>query len=142
MIVPDVNLLIFAYREDSPFHAVSRRWWIGLLSGDEAVGLPWAVALAFLRITTDARIFTRPATLVDAVETVSEWLQFPQVRFLGVPDQHWPALRSVLIQAQARGPAIMDGELAALAIAYGATLHTHDRGFARFPGLRCHDPLA
>ncbi|MGH9491178.1 MAG: TA system VapC family ribonuclease toxin, partial [Terriglobales bacterium] len=130
MIVPDANLLIYAYQEDSPFHSGARRWLEDLLSGAEAVGLAWAVILAFLRVATDPRILTRPAEFSAAAQVVGDWLGFPHVRVVAEPAGHWPELRALLANAQVRGPAIMDGHLAALTIAYGAVLHTHDRGFA------------
>lgn len=142
MIVPDANLLVYAYQPDSPHQEPARHWLEDLLSGSETVGLAWTVVLAFLRVTTHPRIFLRPLALEAAADAVASWLDCPSATLLPLPDRHWPELAALLHAAQARGPVVMDGHLAALTIAYGATLHTHDRGFARFPGLRWHDPLA
>ena len=57
-------------------------------------------------------------------------------------ESHWEILRTLLIEGQCRGQLIPDAHLAALAIEHGATLATHDRGFARFTGLEVFYPLA
>lgn len=141
MIIPDANLLLYAYSERSPSQPAARAWLEMAFSSGEAVGLPWSVIQAFLRIGTNSRAMTAPLTMDEAVATVSEWLALDQVAPVLPGERHWTILSGLLDTAQCRGPLVADAHLAALAIEHGAQFYTADRGFARFPGLRWTDPL-
>ena len=108
----------------------------------EPVCLAWQTVLAFLRISTHRRIFQRPLLLEEAVGIVSSWFEQPAIRLLRPTDRHWAILGQLLPEAQARGPLVMDAHLAALAIEHGAEVHTADRDFSRFPGVRVAYPLS
>ncbi|MGD0199465.1 MAG: type II toxin-antitoxin system VapC family toxin [Bryobacteraceae bacterium] len=142
MIVLDANLLLYAYDTTSPHHAGARGWIERVLSSGTPVGLPWQTAAAFLRIMTNPRLPGERFTLEEAARVIDQWFEQPNVRLLAPGDGHWPLLRQMLIDGQARGPLVADAQLAALTIEYGGVLHTTDRGFARFPGLRWTNPLA
>ncbi|HUX66220.1 MAG TPA: TA system VapC family ribonuclease toxin [Terriglobales bacterium] len=142
MIVPDANLLLYAYCAPSPWHPASRAWWESALSGHEPVGLPWAVIQAFLRIGTNPRAFQPAFDAATGVEIVSGWLQRRRVLPLHPGERHWQVLSDLIVTCQIRGPLLADAHLAALAIENGALLCSADRGFSRFPGLRWHNPLA
>ena len=141
MIVVDANLLIYAYDLDSAHHKKSLSWLEELLSGVEAVGLPWQSVSAFLRVITNRRLPGTRVTLEQAVQVVDEWLQQPNVQVLVPADQHWSVLRQMILEGRASGPLVSDAEIAAITIEQGAVLHTTDRDFARFPGLRWKNPL-
>ena len=141
MILPDANLLLYAYDEASPHHSAARGWLEDLLSRPETCALCWPVVLAFLRIGTDPRAFRRPLTVDEGAEIVAEWLDWPTVRLLVPGERHWELLRAALAGGQARGRLVMDAHLAALAQENGATLATADRDFARFRDLRVVYPL-
>jgi hypothetical protein len=142
MIVIDANLLLYAYDSSSPRHGAASDWLRRAMNGTEAVGLGLATVLAFLRISTDPRIFLRPLAIAAAIVIVEEWLASPTVTLLAPGDGHWRAFSELADRGQARGPLLMDAHLAALAIEHGATLATADRDFSRFPGLRTIDPTA
>ncbi len=142
MIVLDANILLYAYDSVSPHHPKARAWVESALSGEEPVGLPWQTAAAFMRIATNPRIPGERLTLDRAVRIVDEWFEQPNVRMLALGDGHWSLFRQMTIEGQARGPLITDAQLAALTIESGGILHTTDRDFARFPGLRWINPLA
>jgi toxin-antitoxin system PIN domain toxin len=142
VIVLDANLLLYAYDTTSPHHAGARGWIERVLSSGTPVGLPWQTAAAFLRIMTNPRLPGERFTLEEAARVIDQWFEQPNVRLLAPGDGHWPLLRQMLIDGQARGPLVADAQLAALTIEYGGVLHTTDRGFARFPGLRWTNPLA
>ena len=142
MIVVDANLLIYAYDLDSAHHKKSLSWLEELLSGVEAVGLPWQSVSAFLRVITNRRLPGTRVTLEQAVQVVDEWLQQPNVQVLVPADQHWSVLRQMILEGRASGPLVSDAEIAAITIEQGAVLHTTDRDFARFPGLRWKNPLS
>ena len=141
MILVDANLLLYAYNRSAASHAAARRWLEDVFSKPAPVCFAWAVILAFLRITTHPRAFPRPLTADEALGIVGEWLERPNTSILEPTPRHWEILQSLVAQAQATGPLVMDAHLASLAIEHGATLCTTDRDFARFPGLKTMNPL-
>ena len=142
MIVPDVNLLVYAIHQESPELARARAWLDALMTGDEPVGLPWVVVLGFLRITTHPRIMSSPWTVQEAAALVDTWLAQPIVSRIDPTDRHWSLLRE-LLTATGRGANLTtDTHLATLCIERGATLHSADGDFARFRSLRWVNPLA
>ena len=141
MIVLDANILLYAYDADSEKHAKARAWIEQVFSDGTPVGLPWQSVAAFLRVVTNTRLPGKRFTAAEAGEIVDQWLDQPNVRPLPPGDQHWTLFRQMLVDGQARGPLVTDAQLAALTIEYGGILHTTDRDFARFPGLRWRNPL-
>lgn len=142
MILVDVNLLLYAINSDTPQHAKARVWWEGTLSGDQIVGLPWVVILAFLRLTTNPRVFGRPLSIEHAGAYMDEWLSLPIVRSVVPGNGHWAILRNILAQSGAAGNLTTDAHLAALALEHGYAVYSADHDFGRFAGLRHIDPLA
>ena len=142
MIVVDANLLIYSYDVKSADHKKSVAWLEEVLSGREAVGLPWPCICAFVRVVTNRRLTGMGVAAKDALDTVEEWLQTPNVQVLVPGDRHWSVFRRMVIEGQAPGALVSDAEIAALTIENGGVLHTADRDFARFPGLRWVNPLA
>lgn len=141
MIVVDVNLLIYAYDTTCPQHSDARKWLEGAFSGTEPVGLPWQTISAFLRVLTHPGIPGGRLTMVQAVSIVEEWLALPHVQALSPGRGHWTHFREMLLKSNARGNITTDAALAAIAVEHGGDLYTNDRDFARFPGLRCVNPL-
>jgi toxin-antitoxin system PIN domain toxin len=141
MILIDANVLLYAYNPSSKHHSRAKEWLEEVFSKPSPVRLSWLTIMAFLRISTDPRAFPRALSITEALNTVSEWLSLHIVRVLDPGERHFGILTSLLPQAQARGPLVMDGHLAALAIEHGATLCTTDKDFARFPGVRLFNPL-
>lgn len=142
MIILDANLLLFAYDSSSEKHSAARAWIERVFSEGNLVGIPWQTVSAFLRVITNPNLPGQRFSADEAVQAVDQWSQQPNVRFLGPGDQHWVLLRRLLVEGQARGPLVTDAQLAALAIEHGGVLHSTDRDFARFPGLRWTNPLA
>jgi toxin-antitoxin system PIN domain toxin len=138
----DLNLLLYAVNRDSAPHRRARAWLNGLLSGAEAVAIPWIVLLGFLRLTTSHRIMPRPLTPAQAMTVVDGWLALPGVIALHPGDEHWRILRELLDASGTAGNLTTDAHLAALAIEHGCDLCSADGDFARFPQLRWMNPLA
>lgn len=136
MIVLDANILLYAYDSSSRMHAKARERVEELFSGGEPVGLPWQTVAVFLRVVTNPRLPGRRFSPEEAAELVQTWLDQPNVRLLAPGDLHWDLFREMLITGQCRGPLVMDAQLAALALEYGGVLHSTDRDFGRFSGLR------
>jgi uncharacterized protein len=142
VIVLDVNILIYAYNKNSPHYAKARPWVEQLFSSFEAVGLPWQTISAFLRLTTHPNLKEMRSTIEQSSKIVDRWLEQPNVRVLAPGESHWALFRRMLLEGQASGGLVTDAHLAALTIEYGGVLHTTDRDFTRFPGLRWVNPLA
>lgn len=142
MILPDINLLVYAYVRGAPRHAAARAWWEGLLSREAPVGLTWPVIVGFVRLLTQGAVLTPPMRPVDALDLVSAWLDQPHVVLLQPGPRHLTILRQLFAEAGVAGVLTTDAHLAALAIEHQAELHSNDHDFSRFPGLRWHDPLA
>jgi len=142
MIIPDVNLLIYASNRDAPLHRAARRWLDATISGSETIGLPWNVLLAFLRITTRQGPLRNPLSLDKAFDLVESWLDQPSVVVLHPGPRHARLLRDLLEPLGTGGNLTSDAHLAAIAIEQGAELCSSDTDFVRFHGLRWSNPLA
>lgn len=140
MILPDVNLLIYAYDKRSEFHTAARIWLEDALSEDE-VFLSWHTITGFLRIITHPSGSPNPLRIEDAVCVVDGWLNLDNVHLVALEKRTWPIFRSVMIEGQATGNLVMDAHLAAMSSACGATLATTDRDFARFSDIKISNPL-
>jgi len=138
----DVNLLLYAVDESSPRHAQARPWVEEVLSGPETVALPWAVLLAFVRLSTRASIFAAPLDVGEALDLVDSWLEQPCTTVVHPTDRHSVVLRELLGPLGTAGNLTSDAHLAALAVEHGAELCSCDADFARFRGVRWTDPLA
>ena len=141
MIVPDVNLLVFAYHEQSPNHESARQWWEGLVNGTETVGIPWAVSMGFVRLMANPRILDSPMTPSLALDHVKSWFQFAHIRPLDPEANHLTHLQNILNTSGSGANLVPDAHIAALAIEHQAVLHSYDSDFGRFPGLQWHNPL-
>jgi uncharacterized protein len=141
VIVPDVNLLVFAYNQDAPEHAGARDWWEGALDGSRSVGLPWLSILGFVRLMTHRSVAIRPMSPAAALGVVRSWLALPEVSILQPGPRHLDILEESFAALGTAGRMTSDAHLAALAIEYQAELHSNDADFARFPGLRWRNPL-
>ena len=141
MIVPDVNLLLYANVDAFVQHAKARRWWEAALSDGEEVGLAALSLFGFVRIATNPRILDPPLAVDDVIGRVEEWLARRHVRLLLPGPRHLEIAFRLLRQLGAAANLTTDVQLAALAIEYQAELHSNDTDFGRFPELRWVDPL-
>ena len=141
MIVPDINLLLYAYDPGSPFHSAARTWWEGLSSGSERVGVPWIVTVGFVRIMTNPAIAGRRVPVEEALSLVDGWFSNTHITELNPGAGHLAHFRQALQSVGGGRNRVTDAHLAALAIEYDAELHTNDADFRRFPGLRWQNPL-
>lgn len=142
MIVPDANLLLYAYNASAAEHERARLWLEDALSANETVGLAWQTITAFIRIGTNPRAYPRPFSSRAAVQIVREWLAQPVANIITPTDRHWAIFGQLVVEGQCAGPLVMDAHLAALTLEHGAVLCSHDADFARFKGVRRSDPLA
>jgi uncharacterized protein len=141
VIIIDANLLIYASVASMQQHTACRGWLDEQLTGSEAVGLPWQSLTAYLRLVTNRRIFEHPASPAEAWAQVEAWLDCPPV-WIPLPGVRHRAVFADLIPHVNHPNLVPDAHLAALAIEHGLALCSADTDFERFPGLRCHNPLA
>ena len=141
MIVPDINLLVYAYNNSDRHHTVARRWWEGLVNGTETIGLPWVVMTGFVRIMTHPGILTHPASPAQAMGYVRDWLRYGHITPLNPGLEHLALLQQNLAAAGAGADLVPDAHIAALAMEHQAEVHSNDSDFGRFPGLQWHNPL-
>jgi len=141
MILPDVNVLVHAYREDAPRHAPVRAWLDELVHSDRAFGLSDFVLSGFLRVVTHPRIFAPPTPLEQALEFAEALRSQPNCIVLAPGERHWSIFTRLCREGDARGNLVPDAYLAALAIESGSELVSTDRDFARFEDLPWRPPV-
>jgi toxin-antitoxin system PIN domain toxin len=141
MILPDVNLLLFAYNPHAAQHAQARQWWEQALNGTELIGLPHEVLFGFIRIATNPRLGAASIPLSAAHRVVTTWIEQPHCRILSPGADHFSKVMELMQQSNSAGPVLSDAILAAHALAHRATLCSNDSDFARFKGLSWKNPL-
>ena len=141
MILPDINLLVYAHNARSPQHPKARTWWNGCLTGNESIALAWVVVLGFVRIVTHPRVFASPLPVEGALERVEEWLEQPHIHLIEPRETHFQTWSTLLKKLGTAADLTTDTHLAALAMERGLVLHTTDADFSRFVGLKWKNPL-
>ena len=142
MIAIDTNVLVYAHREDSPFHDAAAACLASCAEGRAPWAIPWPCVHEFFAIATHPRIYNPPTPAARALDQIDAWLESPSLVLLAETEGHWPRLRSLLQQARIAGPAVHDARIAALCLLHGVReLWSADRDFGRFPALRVFNPL-
>lgn len=141
MILTDVNVLVYAHRQDAPGHAAYRKWLQGVFDSAAAFGVSELVLSGFLRIVTHPRVFDRPTPLAQAQSFVRSLREHPNAIVAAPGPRHFGIFLDLCSKTKAAGNLIPDAYLAALAIESGCEWLTADRDYARFPGLRWRHPL-
>lgn len=142
MILPDVKVLVFAYRREAPEHQKYAAWLAGLIGGADDIALVDVVLTGFVRVVTNPRVVADPAPTSEALRFVDVLRAAPRARSLPQTDAAWLELaRIAAADAAVRGNLVPDAWLASLAIAHGCRLATADRGVARFDGLDWFIPV-
>ena len=142
MIVPDVNLLVYAVFDGYPLHDRARDWLTDVLNGTEQVGLTAPAIFGFVRLGTSARAHARPLSVAAAAEYVHEWLARPQAVFLSPGPEHVRRTLDLLASVGTGANLTTDAQLAAYALEFDGAIHSNDADFGRFPGVRWVNPLA
>jgi len=142
MIAVDSNILVYAHREDAPWHAAAAECVRTLAEGRAAWAIPWPCLHEFLAVATHPRIYAPPTPLDLAVDQVEAWLGSPGLVLLGEGAGHWTRLSALVRDGQAAGPKVHDARIAAICLEHGIEeLWTIDRDFSRLPSLRVRNPL-
>jgi toxin-antitoxin system PIN domain toxin len=142
VIAVDTNILVYAHREDSPFHDAAFRRVAELAEGPAIWAVPWPCLHEFLAIVTHPRIYAPPTPLARALDQVDAWLQSPTLALLTESAEHWRTLRALIAGGRISGPQVHDARVAALCREHGVReLWSADRDFSRFAGLTVLNPL-
>jgi toxin-antitoxin system PIN domain toxin len=142
MIVPDINLLVYAHNQRANHHERAREWWETLMNDEHPLGIPWAVTFGFVRLVTHAAVLSNPLIPLNAMKIVASWFNKPNVRPLEPGPRHLIIVEDLFRATQVGGNLTTNTHLAALAIEHQAALHSNDADFSRFPGLQWRNPLA
>ena len=140
MILPDVNVLIYAFRKNSSHHDVCKPWLEKVAGDDAQFGISPLTLSALARIVTNPRVFREPSRIGEAFAFCEALMSRPNCEPVRAGRRHWPIFARLCLQAGVRGPIVSDAWYAALAIEYGCTWITYDRDYARFPGLEWREP--
>jgi toxin-antitoxin system PIN domain toxin len=140
VILPDVNVLVYAFRSDSPFHSVCKPWIEAVVASDARFGMSPLALNALVRITTNASFYKNPSSIEEAFDFCDRLLSEPLCETVEPGERHWGIFHRLCVETRVRGPRITDAWFAALAIEHGCTWITCDRDFARFPGLDWREP--
>jgi len=140
VVLPDVNVLVYAHREDTAHHAECRGWLESVVNGDEAYGVSELVLSGFVRVVTHPKVFTTPSAISDALAFAGQLRDPPNGILVQPGPRHWEIFRRLCVESGAKGNLVPDAYLAALAIESGCEWVTTDRDFTRFKGLRSRHP--
>jgi len=140
VLYPDINVLVYAYRDDSPYHEVCRRFIEAVADGRELFGIPELVRAGFVRVCTNPAAFLTPSPVADALGFIDDLLASPVCTSVVPGGRHWQIFSELCVASNARGNLVPDAYLAALAIETDAELVSCDRDFAKFPGVRWVNP--
>ena len=141
MILFDVNILVYAHREDIPDHARHLQFLQDIANGDESYGVADLVLSGFLRIVTHPKVFATPSPLSQALNFAEKLRAQPNCVAVAPGPRHWPIFVELCKKSGAKGNLIPDAYLAALAIETSSEWITADRGFARYADLKWRHPL-
>ncbi len=142
MIAIDTNILVYAHREDIPWHEAGFKCIKSLAESATVWAIPWPCIHEFLAIVTHPKIFDPPTPVDIALKQVQAWLEAPSLVLLSETDMHWSVLMEVIKKGKIQGPMVHDARIAALCIEHGVKeLWSADRDFSRFRGLTVKNPL-
>ncbi len=142
MIITDINILVYAFRSETPQHSSTRDWLEGVRRSPELFGLPDTVLTGFLRVVTNRKVFSEPAEMPEALSLTSTLQQSPNYRTIHPSSAAWDQFAAFAARdPYVVGNLVPDAWLASIAISSGARLATADAGFARFERLKWFNPV-
>ena len=141
MILADVNVLVYAHREDALRHSDYRNWLEAVINGDQAYAVAEIVLSGFLRVVTHPRVFNPPSQMTDALAFAQLFREQPNAVLIAPGPRHWEIFANLCLLAGVKGNLVPDAYLAAMAIESGSEWVTTDRDYSRFPDLKWRHPL-
>lgn len=141
MVIPDANILLYATDQSFADHEAAFEWWSQTLQGGEEIGLCAVVAFAFVRLSTNRRVFLQPLSVKDSCARVENWLKFPNVTWLDATLEDFAIASQLLETAGTGGNLTTDAQIAAIAMRLSASVISCDHDFSRFSGIPWSNPL-
>ena len=142
MIAVDTNILVYAHRQETQFHAIAKAQIEQLCVGNAAWGIPVACMSEFLSVTTNPRVFTQASDYGRAIAQLDVWLGAPSARILHSGALHWPMLKKLAQAGKLIGGQHHDARIAAICLENAVNeLWSADRDFSRFPQIKVRNPL-
>ena len=141
MVLPDVNVLVYAHREDAPHHDAYLEWLQAVVNADEAFALSEFVLSGFVRVATHPKVFKTPSSIADAIAFANQLRDQPNCVPVQPGPRHWDIFTRLCLDSGVKGNLVPDAYFAALAIESGCEWVSSDRDFSRFKGLRWRHPL-
>ncbi len=141
MILPDINLLLYAYNQDSSQYSIANSWWKEMINSQQTIILPNEILFGFIRIATNKRLGEACVSLKQAKKTVDSWLQSPNTVQIFPDHGHYDRVLNLMLRSGLEGSILSDAILASYAIPHVATLCSNDDDFSRFENLIWHNPL-
>jgi toxin-antitoxin system PIN domain toxin len=142
VILPDVNLLLYATIDAFPHHTRARQWWEQAVNSGEQIGLADPTIFGFLRVGTNPRLLRPPLSIEEAAGYVETWLAQPNIDRAVGGSQYLALAMGLLRAVGTAGNLTTDVQLAALALELDADVYSNDPDFGRFQGIRWVNPLA
>lgn len=141
MIIPDANLLVYAFNSSSPFHKAAAAWWEDTINSAAIVGIPWVVLLAFVRLLSSRTVVAQPYAAAELFELSDEWFEFESVLLLEPTKSTYLHFRDLMTSLGLPGTMTTDAFIAATAKEHNGTVYSNDSDFTRFQDLRLINPL-
>ena len=142
MIVPDLNLLLYAFNASAPHHDRARAWWESKVAGGEWIGISWLVLLGFMRLLTGRQLVKRPYSIAEIDRIISDWFAQPNVKLLPLTTRTYGILSELAATHRLSGSMITDACICATVIENRASLYSNDSDFLRFTEIAVLNPLA
>ena len=141
MIIPDLNILIYAYNASAKEHAKAKAWWEQQIGSGELIGIPWVVLLGFLRILSGTKVVEEPYRTEELFSIIDSWLSYTNVQPLEQTLESYQVLKELMIELNLSGASTTDASIAALAFANKAKVATNDTDFFRYKELELLNPI-
>src|SRR3990172_9033203 len=136
VVLPDVNVLVYAHREETAHHGACREWLETVVNSDAAYAISDLVLSGFVRVVTHPKVFKRPSTFGDALAFAEQVRDQPNCVRVEPGRRHWDIFKRLCHETGVKGNLVPDAYLAAMAIESGCEWISTDRDFSRFKGLR------
>jgi len=141
VIIPDLNILIYAYNASAKEHAKAKAWWEQQIGSGELIGIPWVVLLGFLRILSGTKVVEEPYRTEELFSIIDSWLSYTNVQPLEQTLESYQVLKELMIELNLSGASTTDASIAALAFANKAKVATNDTDFFRYKELELLNPI-
>ena len=141
MIIPDLNILLYAFNKSAPLYLPAARWWEAQVNSGEIIGIPWVVLLGFVRLLTGRQLVQNPFRPEEIVAICNEWFSFSNVRLLENTAGTYRVMAELLVKYQLSGPLVTDACIVAQVIEEGAQLYSNDSDFLRFSEITVTNPF-